>query len=81
MRFSQSSCFKAKVNLLRGASSTNRSTIREIKHLREFPEVLSNLLVGPRGPVKAALKCYTKAANDQFISQRRRMQSTEMREC
>ena len=41
----QSSCFKAKTSSLRGASSTNPSTIREIKCLRELSKVLIDLSV------------------------------------
>ena len=71
MRFCQNSWFKAKASSLRGASSRNPSTTRETKYLRELLEVLLNWW----GPLTAALKCSTKAANDQSLSQRSEMRN------
>ena len=39
------SCFKSTTSSLRGAYSTNPSTTREVKSLREFPKKIINLSV------------------------------------
>ena len=62
-----------------GASSTNPYTIREIKHLREFPKVLLNLSVRPSpGSFKVLYESSKWPAS--FVEERNAKLLSEMRE-
>ena len=81
VRLSQSSCCKAKASSLRGASSTNSSTIREIQYLRELSKVLLNLSVRPsQGSFKVLYKFPFRRGAKCESTERNARESCKMRE-